>query len=127
MRVLVKNLAVFECARLGLVRVANEVNRFAALAVHERPLEAAGEPGATPAAQAGLEHFIADLFLRRHLPALGQLFRLQREGLLEHLVSAIAQIAVEVGRITRLIGVLEDEAVFAGHLRFAIYKSVRPR
>ena len=63
-RVLVDDLTVLERARLGLVRVANQVNRLAALSVHERPLQTAREPGAAATAQPGLEHFVADLLLR---------------------------------------------------------------
>ena len=40
-RVLVNNLAILECAWLRFVRIANQVNGLAALAVHERPFQAA--------------------------------------------------------------------------------------
>src|SRR6185437_10224208 len=80
MRVLVNDLAIFERARLGLVRVAYEINRLAAAAIHKAPLESAGKPRAT--AQAGFHHFVADLFLRRFLFAVGQIQRLHRERLL---------------------------------------------
>ncbi len=52
-RVFVNDLLVLERARLGFVGIADEVNRLAALAVHKRPLQAAGKARAAPAAQAG--------------------------------------------------------------------------
>src|SRR6185436_6846667 len=66
MRVLVNDLAVFECPRLGLVRVAYEVNRFAAFAVHERPFQPARKPRAAAAAQARIENFLANLLRAAH-------------------------------------------------------------
>src|SRR5436190_1787243 len=64
--VFVDDLAVLESARLGFVRIANQVNRLAALAVHERPLQPAGKTRAAAAAQPGLEHLVSNLFLGRH-------------------------------------------------------------
>ena len=51
MRILVDDLAVFECARLGLVGVANQINRFRLARPNESPFYAAGEPGAATSAQ----------------------------------------------------------------------------
>src|SRR5690606_621042 len=53
-RVPVDDLAGLQGARLGLVAVADEVERLARLAVDEAPLHAAGEARAASAAQAGL-------------------------------------------------------------------------
>src|SRR5205823_2506601 len=72
-RVFVDDLAVLERARLGFVGVANEVNRLAAFAVHERPLESAGKSRAAATAQAGLHDLVAHLFLRRYFLAVGQI------------------------------------------------------
>ena len=44
--------AVVECARLALVGIDAEVNRPGVVFGQERPLEASGKPGATPAAEA---------------------------------------------------------------------------
>src|ERR1019366_9165680 len=56
MRILVHDLTILERARLGFVGVANEINRLAALAINEAPLEAAGKTSAATAAQAGDFH-----------------------------------------------------------------------
>jgi hypothetical protein len=50
-RVFVNDLSVLERARLRFIRVANQVNRFAAFAIHERPFQAAGKAGAAASAQ----------------------------------------------------------------------------
>ena len=111
-RVLVDDLAVLECARLGFVGVANQVNRLAALAVHKRPLQPARKTRAAAPAQAGGHDFLADLFLRRFRFAVGQDPWLDGQRLFERFVAAMAQIAFDVRRVTRLIGVLQNEAVF---------------
>ena len=51
MRILVEDLAILEGARFGLVGVANQIDRLAAAAVHEAPLETRRETGATTTAQ----------------------------------------------------------------------------
>ena len=50
MRIFVKNLAVLEGTRLGFVGVADQIDGFAALAIDEGPLQAAGEARATATA-----------------------------------------------------------------------------
>ena len=77
MRIFVDDLAILERARLGFVGVADEVNRLAAAAIHEAPLEAARETRAAATAQAGLHHVFANLFLRRLLLAVRQIQRLR--------------------------------------------------
>ena len=59
---------------------------------------------------------VAD-FRATDLAAVGSEFRGEGERLLEHLVATMAQIALEVRRVTRGVGVFEDEAVFLGHVR----------
>ena len=115
-RILVDDLAILERARLGFVGVADQINRLAAPAIHEAPLEAARKTRAAATAQAGKLHVIADLFLRRFLFAVGQINRRHRKRLLERLVAAVPQIAFDVGRVTRLIGVFENEFVFLRHV-----------
>src|SRR6185436_15823776 len=43
MRVFVDDLAIFERSWLGFIRIANEVNRLAALSIDKRPFQAARE------------------------------------------------------------------------------------
>src|SRR5208283_4995243 len=103
---LVQNLAVLERARLGFIGVAYQVDRLAAPAIDKRPLQPAGETRPTPSAQSRILHFLPKLFLRRDSLAVGELPGRQGEGLFEGLVAAVAQIAVQVGRVTRLAHVL---------------------
>ena len=71
-RVLVDDLLVLERARLGFVGVADEVDRLAALAIHEGPLEPAGEAGAAAAAQAGDHDLLPELLRAAERLAIGQ-------------------------------------------------------
>ena len=48
--------------------------------------------------------------------AVGQGFGRKRQRLLQHLVAAMAQIALEVRRVARLVDVLENLAVFLRHI-----------
>src|ERR1035437_5949375 len=51
MRIFVHDLAILECARLGFIRITNQINRLAALAVNETPFESAGKTRAAATAQ----------------------------------------------------------------------------
>ena len=53
MWILVNDVAILERARLGFVRVANQVDRFFLVGLDEAPLHAAGKTGAAASAQAG--------------------------------------------------------------------------
>src|ERR1035441_2638627 len=108
MRILVNDLAVLDRARLGFVGVANEINRLAALAINKAPLESAGKPSAAAAAQTGNFHVLTDLFRAGKFFAVGQIFRLDGEGLLQRVVATMTQIALDVRRVTRFIGVLQN-------------------
>src|SRR5690606_32975195 len=90
---------------LGFVRIDDEIDGLAALAVHERPLEATGETRATAATQAGL------------LDLLAQLLGFARERLLHDLVAAVLQVASEVVGVAGLVDVSEDQAALlrSGH------------
>src|SRR5690606_6257036 len=101
-RILVHDVAVFERAGLGFVGVDDEVDGLAAFAINERPLEAAREAGAAAAAQAGF----FDLF--------AQVFGLLGDGLFEHLVATVAQVALDVVGVAGLVDVLEDDAGLGG-------------
>ncbi len=115
-RILIHDLAIFERAGLGFVGIADEINRLAALAVNETPLEAAGKTRAAATAQAGNFHVLADLFRAGKFLAVGQILGLDGERLLERVVAAVTQIALDVGRVARFIGVLQYQFVFLRHI-----------
>ena len=119
MRILVDDLAVLERAGLGFIRIANQVNRLAALAVNKAPFQSAGETRAAAAAQAGGHDPLADLLRAGKFFAVRQVLRLEGQRLFERVVAAMTQIAFDVRRVTRFIGVFEDEAVFRGHINVA--------
>ena len=58
MRVLMHDVTILECARLGFVGVDNQVNGFAALAVDETPLYTARKTGAAATTETGFFHFV---------------------------------------------------------------------
>src|ERR1700738_2477868 len=61
MRVLMDDVAVLKRARLGFVRVANQVDRLFLIGLDETPFYAAGKSGATATAQTGRFHFVHDV------------------------------------------------------------------
>jgi len=115
-RVLIHDLTILERAGFGFVRVADEINRLAALAVNEAPLEAAGKSRAAAAAQAGDFHVLADLFRAGKFFAVGQILGLEGERLLQNVVAAVTQIALDVRRVTRFIGIFQNQFVFLRHI-----------
>ena len=115
MRIFVNNLAILERARLGLVRIANQVNGLAAAAIDQRPLEAARKTRAAPPAQPRSLDLLAQLLLRRHFFAVRQVLGRERKRLLERVVAAVAQIAVQVGCVTRLVDVPKNQSEFLRH------------
>ena len=101
-RILVDDVAVLERAGFGLVGVGDQVNGLAAPAVEQTPLDAAGEAGAAPAAQAGLLHLVDELL------------RLACNGFPQRLVAPVPEVAREIGSIAGLVDMAEDEAAFGG-------------
>src|SRR5690606_34086510 len=79
--VLMEDVAVFECARLGFVGVADEINRFGVSRGNKAPFYSAGESRPAASAQAGLLDRVDD-FLAREL-----------ESLFPLLVAALAEIS----------------------------------
>jgi hypothetical protein len=122
MRIFVDDLAILERAGLGFVGVADEINRLAAATVHEAPLESAREARTTATAQARELHVIANLFLRRSFLAVRQILGLDGERLLERIVAAVPQIAFDVGRVTRVVEMLQDEFELLRHISFLTRK-----
>ena len=114
--ILVDDVAVLEGARLRLVRVDDQVDGLAALPVHERPLDAAGEPSAAAAAKARL------------LDLVDQFLGLATHGLAQHLVPPVPHVAREVVGVAGLVNVLENQAMLLGrgHGSRETCLSVRP-
>jgi hypothetical protein len=110
-RIFVNNIAILERAGLGFVRVANEIDRPFLVGLDEAPLNAAGKTGAAAAAQAGSLHLIHD-FRARHF-----------HGSLQLLITAVPQVAIDVGCPIRAPDVFENEAMLegvGGSLRFEV-------
>ena len=99
MRILVNDVAILECARLGFVGVADEVDRLLFVGLDEAPFHAAGETGAAASAQAGGFDFVHDLSARHF-----------HRGF-ELLVAAVLQIAIDVGRVAFAPDVFENKTV----------------
>src|SRR5690606_28413512 len=104
-RILVQNLPILERARLRFVRIADQVNRFAAFPINKRPLQSAREPRPAATTQARYLHFIADLLLGGHRLAVWQRLGGDSERFLERFVATMAQIAVQVVGVTWLINI----------------------
>ena len=100
--ILVNNVAVLECPRLRFIGVADQVDRLFFVGLDKAPFHAAGKPGAAAAPQARSLHFVHD-FRARHL-----------DRLLQRLVAAVAQVAIDVGGVIRAADVFENEAVLEG-------------
>ncbi len=113
--IFVDDLAVLEGARLGLVGVADQVNRLATATVHKAPLQPGAEARSAPAAQPGFQHFVADDFLGRLALSVGQRSCRGCHRLLERLISAMAQVTRDIRCVARRIGVLQDQFELFGH------------
>src|SRR5207248_5843496 len=100
MRILVNDIAVFECARFRFIRVANQINRLLLVWLDEAPFDPARKTGSAASAQAGGFDFVYDL-LARHC-----------DGLTQLLVTAVAQVAVDVSSPTFATDVFKNESVF---------------
>ena len=85
MRIFVNDVAILERARLGFVGVADQIDRLLFVRLDEAPFHAARKTRAAAAAQAGVLDFVDDVVARHG------------DRLLQLLVAAVAQIAVDVG------------------------------
>jgi len=105
MRVLVDDLLVFESAGFRFVRVADEIDGLGVLGrVDEAPLDAAREARAAASAQSG------------GLDLGNDVWPFHGEGLLQVLITVMAQVTIDVDGVAGLVDVLEDEAAFSdGH------------
>src|SRR5262245_50870778 len=88
-RVFVNDVAVFECPRLGFVGVADQIYRPLFVRLDEAPFEAAGKAGPAAAAESRVFNFVDNVGARKsqRLPYL--------------LVTAVAQVTIDVARPTR--------------------------
>ena len=103
MRILVNDVAILERAGLRFVRVADEISRLRSAGLDEAPLHAARKTRAAASAQAGLFFTSSTISSRLHL-----------ERLLQLLVAAVLQVALDVVRPALAIDVLENEPLLRG-------------
>ena len=73
MWIFVDDVAILKCARLGLVGIADQIDRPLFIRLNETPLQTARKTGAAAAAQSGVLDFI-DNVATRHRQRLFQLF-----------------------------------------------------
>ena len=107
-RILVNDLLVLERARLGFVSVANEIDRLGIRMTDKAPFEPAGKARAAPAAQAGIQHAFAQLRLGGDIIAIGSGRGLHVQRLMQGLIATVALVALEILRVIRRIGVLQQ-------------------
>src|SRR6266516_2404902 len=84
MRVFMNDVAVLERARLRFVRVTDQIDRLLFIRLDETPLHTAWKSGAATTAEPGRFDLVDDLFTRH------------RDGLPQLLVTAIAQVSVDI-------------------------------
>src|SRR6266568_6035235 len=84
MWIFVDNVAVFERARLGFIRVTDQIDRLFLIGFDETPFHATRKSSAATATETGCFDFVDDLFARH------------RNGLPQLLVTAVAQVSVDV-------------------------------
>src|ERR1700736_791570 len=85
MRILMDDVAVLKRARLGFVRVANQVDRLFLVGPDETPFHTTRKSRAAASAQTGCFHFVHDVGAR-HLYGCAQIF-----------VTAVIQIGLDIG------------------------------
>ena len=103
MRIFVNDLAILERARLGFVRIANQINRLGIRMAHEAPFESAGKSRAAAPAQSGIQHTFAELRLRRGVARGRDGQRLAQCG-----ITALALVALEVIRVAFRVDVFQQ-------------------
>ncbi len=82
-RIKLKNLPIFERARLRFITIDTKILRLRGLLRHERPFQAGREACATPSAKTGFFYFV------------GYFFRLHTERFAKRLVSAVRLVDIE--------------------------------
>ena len=64
-RIFVNDVAVFECARLGFVGVADQIHRPLFVRLDKAPFQTAGESRSAAAAESGVFDFVDDVIARQ--------------------------------------------------------------
>src|SRR5438105_1998580 len=100
MRILVNDIAILERAWFRFIGVANQIDRLLLFGLDEAPFDSARKPGSPAPAQTGGFDLVYDL-LARHLDGLAQL-----------LVTAVAEVAVDVSGPFRATDVFENQSMF---------------
>src|SRR5437899_10473014 len=99
MWIFVDNVAVFERARLGFIRVTDQIDRLFLIGLDEAPFHTAWKSSAATTAEAGRFDLVNDLFARH------------RDGLPQLLVTAVAQVGVDVDFPIVASDVFEDQSM----------------
>ena len=97
-RVLVKDVAVLECARLGFVAVDDDVVVLAVFVFDEAPLGTGGEARSATATQVSGFHHVDDLT------------GLHGDGFFQGLVATVGDVGLDVGRVAGFADVSENDA-----------------
>jgi hypothetical protein len=100
-----QNVAIFEGARLGLVGVADDIDRLGVGGGDEAPLHSGRKASTATPTQTRFLHLVGDVS------------RSHSEGFFELRIAAVAQVAVDGRVIACAIDVLEDQAMLA-RMRF---------
>src|SRR6266516_4780840 len=100
MSVFMNYVAVFECAWLRFIRVADQIDWLLFIGFDETPLHSARKSGAAATAETGCFNFVDDLF-PRHRNGLSQLF-----------VTAVAQVSFDVDLPIVVSNLLDSTSLF---------------
>ena len=98
-RIFVNNVAVFECARLGFVGVADQIHRSLFVRLDKAPFQTAGECRSAAAAKSRVFDFVDDVIAR------------QSQRLLQLFVTTVAEVTIDVASPTGAANVFVNEAV----------------
>ena len=100
MRILMNDIAILERAWFRFIGVANQIDRLLLVRLDEAPFDSARKTGSAAPAQTGSFDLVYDL-LARH-----------RDGLTQLLVTAIAEIAVDVSGPFSATDIFENQSMF---------------
>src|SRR5437588_8470071 len=100
MRILMNDIAILERAWFRFIGVANQIDRLLLVRLDEAPFDSARKTSSAAPAQTGSFDLVYDL-LARH-----------RDGLTQLLVTAIAEIAVDVSGPFCATDIVENQSMF---------------
>jgi hypothetical protein len=107
MRVLMENVAVFECAWLRFIAVADQIDGLGVVRRNECPLHAGGESCSATTPEAGFFDFLGDVLW------------CHSDGFFQLLVAAVAEIAIDGRIVIRAIDIFENQAILTGMRLFS--------